>query len=223
MDKSFILLSVNVTCEQHACTRHLMDPRWGEIAGNRPILSSLCLQQCVCVCARMCVCVRECLQRRKALALSLVYAWLTVFRPKGSARERERERERERGHILLLLGGSPLDCPCRAANTPKARAGGQEYVCVHPPPPPAPLGTICYPTTEPPRMGPEEGQLGVLQGRKGLKVASPSNASCRILPPPSPDLCTKPKKRAAAILDIRPWLTQCGKCNGLCRLLLRSG
>ena len=141
-----------------------------------------------------------------ALALSLVYAWLTVIRPKGSARERERERER--GHILLLLGGSPLDCPCRAANTPKARAGGQEYVCVCASPPP--LGTICYPTTEPPRMGPEEGQLGVLQGRKGLKVASPSNASCRILPCPaappldSPDLCTKPKKRAAAILDIRP-------------------
>ena len=27
------------------------------------------------------------------MALSLVYAWLTVFRPKGSARERERERE----------------------------------------------------------------------------------------------------------------------------------
>lgn len=49
------------------------------------------------------------MQKRMALALSLVYAWLTVFRPKGNAKEREREREW--GHILLLLGGSPLDCP----------------------------------------------------------------------------------------------------------------
>ncbi|TNN88298.1 hypothetical protein EYF80_001514 [Liparis tanakae] len=42
---------------------------------------------------------------------------------------------------------------------------GQEYVCMLSPF----LSTICYPTTEPRRMGPEEGQLGVLQGRKDFK------------------------------------------------------
>lgn len=114
----------------------------------------------VCVCVSACVCVLEGgggVLRRMALVLSLVYAWMTMFRPEGSAREREREW----GHILPLLGGSP----CRAADTPKAQAGGQEYVCMPPPPPsPGSKAPSANPLLSHPGWGPRRSSWGCCRG-----------------------------------------------------------
>lgn len=125
-----------------------------------------------------------CLWRRMAVALSLVYGWLTVFRPKGSARERVGSHS--------AAGWKPTGLPLPCCKHPQGSCRGDRSVCASIPP----LSTICYPTTEPHRMGPEEGQLGVLQGRKDLKSLS---FTCIL----QDSVRAHNPERAVAILDIR--------------------
>lgn len=60
------------------------------------------------------------------MALSLVYAWLTMFRPKGDARQRESERG-----VTFCCSWVEAHwiAPTELQTPPKAHAGGKEYVC----------------------------------------------------------------------------------------------
>lgn len=91
--------------------------------------------------------------RRMALALSLVYAWLTMFRPKGS--------ERESGVTFCCCWVDAHWIAPVVLQTPPRPRQRDRGLCACSPP-----STICYPTAEPPRTGPEEGELGVLDGAK---------------------------------------------------------
>lgn len=83
----------------------------GDITRNRPVLAVVeeGRVQCVWMCA---------------VESGLVFSLCTPDRVQalGAA------RQKEWGHILLLLGDSPLHGHCRAAETLKAQSGGQEYV-----------------------------------------------------------------------------------------------
>lgn len=68
--------------------------------------------------------------------------------------------EREWGHILLLLGRSPLDRPCRAAKHPQGSGRGTG-VCVHALPPQAPSAT---PLLSHPGWGLRRGSWGCWRG-----------------------------------------------------------
>lgn len=65
-----------------------------------------------------------------------------------------------------------MNGPRRAANTLQVPMQDDRSMCAPPLHPPPPCSAICYPTSEPPKMRPEDGQLGgggMLQGRKDLK------------------------------------------------------
>ena len=211
----------------------------GEIAGNRPILAAsvcvcVCVYVCVCLCGSVCVqagvclcpCVWECLQRRMALALSLVYAWLTVFRPKASSGES--------GVTFCCCWVEAWIAPAVLQTPPRLRQGDRS---MSPPPhhhhhphphPKAPSATAQHRATQDGAWG--GGSWGCC--REGRTLSSLSTGS---LSPSHTDhpagfcsarcaqTCARNPERASAVLDIRSWLTQCGKCNGLCTLLLRSG
>lgn len=191
--------------------------------GCRMRIDPFLLPLCLCIwggaCLSACVCERV-LRTRVALVLSLVYAWMTMFRPKGSAREWE---------------SGVTFCRCWVEH-PQGSGRGTG-VCVHAcfsPHPPLPprihhLLTHYWATQD----GARGGAAGGAAGEEGLKVA-PALAlslSLFLLHVYPAGFCSKRcaeiradnPECAAAILDIRSWLTQCGKWNGLCRLLLRSG
>lgn len=131
-----------------------------------------------------------------ALALSLVYAWLTVFRHKRGARERV-------GSHSAAAGWKPTGLPLSSCKEPPRLMQGDRRMCACS----LPLSTICYPTTEPPRMEFEEGQLGVLQGRKNLVASALSlSVNCILQDSVQKDVLRpvlKTQSGVVAILDIR--------------------
>ena len=116
-------------------------------------LQPLCV--CVCVCSKGCVCVFA-----EENGIGLVFGFCVADRVQAGG-----QRMRESGVTFCCSWVEAHWIAPAELQTPPRLTQGDRSMCVYPPP----LSTICYPTTEPPRMGPEEGQLGVLQGSKDLK------------------------------------------------------
>lgn len=101
------------------------------------------------------LCLCECLQKRTGLALSLVYAWPTVIRPKATS-----ETHRVGSHSASA-GWKPLSC-CKHPQGSGRRTHKNTHTRTN-----TPQSTICYhPTLSHPGWGLRRGSWGGCRGRR---------------------------------------------------------